>query len=311
MSALSIGIRKRHGFTLVELLVVIAIIGVLATLLMPTIQGVRESSRRVQCANHLKQLALGFELHHTAHGFFPSGGGDDDPNTPDYYFHVTFDNGNPVLAPDQRAGWGYQILPFIEQERTYLGGDGETDMDKSIVVIGTPHSVMFCPSRREPEVLTTKDWRRYPANSGRVVRHAKNDYAAASLATSRRYRRGVGVVTRMYPTTKAHIRDGLSNTMALGEKQMNVGRLGQMQNNDNEGYAVGWNYDAIRDTTLAPRPDFVHEVWCGDARFGSSHTGGLNIALAGGSVRFLSYQVDLEMFKRLGHRDDGQAVTLP
>jgi prepilin-type N-terminal cleavage/methylation domain-containing protein len=81
----------RRAFTLVELLVVIAIIGVLVALLLPAIQAARESARRSQCTNHLKQIGLALLNHHDAKQEFPVG-----------------------AALQEGSMWSAFILPYLE-----------------------------------------------------------------------------------------------------------------------------------------------------------------------------------------------------
>jgi prepilin-type N-terminal cleavage/methylation domain-containing protein/prepilin-type processing-associated H-X9-DG protein len=134
---------KRRAFTLVELLVVIAIIGVLVALLLPAVQAAREAARRSSCSNNLKQIGIAVHNHHDTNRALPSAGWE--------WTHLpTFRNGTPTIAPEQEAGWAFQILPYLEQGNIYAGGAGTSDRDKAVFVTGQTIPTYFCPSRHKP-----------------------------------------------------------------------------------------------------------------------------------------------------------------
>jgi prepilin-type N-terminal cleavage/methylation domain-containing protein len=167
---------NRRGFTLVELLVVIAIIGVLVALLLPAVQAARESARRSQCQNNLKQIGVGFLNHESTHKFLPCAG---------WSCLVV---GDPLLGAGRKqpGGWMYQILPFIEQQAIYkITDDGNkgavTSQQKaaSIQLQQSPVSIFNCPSRRPAHLLTyamSSFWT--PRNGDRPPQVARGDYAA-------------------------------------------------------------------------------------------------------------------------------------
>ena len=276
---------RQAGFTLIELLVVIAVIGILVGLLLPAVQAAREAARRSQCANNLKQIGLAFHQHHDQLGHFPTGGWN--WNTP-----PTYRGGTPETGAEQRAGWAFQILPFIEAETTWRAG--------ADIAVGQTHSFYFCPSRRGPQAVVTPDGYSPPIN-GADVKHGLCDYAASN-------RDGSGVVRRFQPRRFRDITDGTTQTLLAGDKRLNLASLGFPQEDDNEGYTAGWNSDTVRGVNKRPLPDFVG-LGDGDDRFGASHPQVFQIVLSDGSTRPIAYSIDGEVFERLGNIADGQVIS--
>jgi prepilin-type N-terminal cleavage/methylation domain-containing protein/prepilin-type processing-associated H-X9-DG protein len=291
-------VRSRHSlpggrdaFTLIELLVVIAIIAVLIGLLLLAVQKVREAAARTQCVNNLKQIGLAFHNHHDAMQTFPSGGWD--WNAPPTYL-----NGQPAVGAQQKASWAFQLLPYLEGDNAWRGGQATTDTARILVAVGTPHKVFFCPTRRAPQTVTFSD----PEYLGGLqATHALCDYAASNWE-------GTGVVRQFMPTRIADITDGTSNTLLVSEKRLNLANLGTPQDDDDVGYTEGWDNDTIRETENGPEPDYRDADGDGKMRFGSSHPGRMNAVFADGSVRGISYAIDPVIFSYLGNRSDGQVI---
>lgn len=172
---------RRSAFTLVELLVAVAIIGILMALLLPAVQFARETARRMTCANNLRQLAAGAHLHHDTFRVLPHAG---------YHWRTApmYENGVPLIKERQLAGWGFQILPFIEQMPLHAGHGQTDDLEKSVQAISTPVATFFCPTRRMPRANQAATINYGPSGwsgsqycwgtSGRTYRHAGTDYCS-------------------------------------------------------------------------------------------------------------------------------------
>jgi len=130
----------QRGFTLVELLVVIAIIGILVALLLPAIQAAREAARRTQCRNNLKNIGLACLNFENSHKVFPTAGARN--LTTGFVLEQNIENGRPLGPDRQGLGWGYQILPYIEETSAYSLTRTE-DLQQIVV------DLYVCPSRRQ------------------------------------------------------------------------------------------------------------------------------------------------------------------
>ena len=140
--------RFPTGFSLVELLVVIAIVGILISLLLPAVQAARESARRVQCVNQLKQLSLAALNYESAHGHLPPSG-ILDPLEKTY----TRRGKPPIQYPvvDQKIGkqfsWMVLLLPYLEQENLYDAFDmSQTIFDQEFEPQANSIAALICPS---------------------------------------------------------------------------------------------------------------------------------------------------------------------
>src|SRR5262249_4332595 len=129
--------------------------------------------------------------------------------------------------------WTYQFLPYIEQLDIYRNTNNS-------VIYRTPVKIMYCPSRRSPSLYGNE---------------AKTDYAGCAGSNGNN---GMLVRTGLRPVRiPTDVPDGLSNTIMLGEKQLNIARFG-LTYDDNEPYvAPGWDSEIFRvgSTSRLPGPD--------------------------------------------------------
>jgi prepilin-type N-terminal cleavage/methylation domain-containing protein len=286
---------NRSGFTLIELLVVIAIIAVLIALLLPAIQAVREAANYTQCQNNLKQIGLAFNQHSSTYGFFPTGGGL-------YTANRTWTDGAPAAYATQAWGWGYQILPYIEQEALYLVPPGSLPAGATMgptgdmEVASTPIKTYNCPSLRGPTVLP------YPDNgwSASAMR-ATGDYCGNGGTTFGSYDGPLVPIkgtngAKNHPVSIWACTNGTSNILLVSEKCINLANLTTSNDNNDQGWTDGWDMDTIAcaegesSTPAPPMRDTigVYGFYC----FGGPHRASVNAVLCDGSVRTVSYNVD-------------------
>ncbi len=338
------------AFTLVELLVVIAIIGVLVALLLPAIQAARESARRTQCTNQLKQFATGCLNHEVAMKHFPTGGWG-------WNWVGDADRG---FGQRQPGGWIYNILPFIEQRAKHdLPKDGKPEEHTDPQLQGgrqmllEPIGILYCPSRRDGKFPNSERPTRWAYNvapnpPGDRSFVGRSDYAAnagdysigggqdgpGNLAAYPTFIRWLtlnktgllnprhesvpddstdeltGISFQRSEIAIQHISDGTSQTYLCGEKYLDpLNYENGEDTGDNETWCTGHNNDNFRTTADPPRQDTPG--YENGNIFGSNHPTTWIVAYCDGHVVAISYDIDPQVHKNNGNRQDGNVTASP
>jgi prepilin-type N-terminal cleavage/methylation domain-containing protein len=279
-------LSNKNGFTLVELLVVIGIIGILVSLLLPAVQSVRESSRRISCANKQRQLILAILSFESANQRIPA-----------------------TLSLDSTARlahWHSTLLPFLELEP--LHEEVQRDFQQNIHVFDQRHlstniHVFQCPS--EPnigKIFEAEDvgaqfaFTSYCGVNG-INREVSNGFFPTDLSVLE------DVAIRL-----SMITDGLSNTLAFGERppspiQQGFGMWLGSQNSLSA--SIGVSEGDIEDCVEIKFGFPQHQEECVIFHHWGHHPLGINFARADGSVHFVSYSIELGTVKSLATRSQG------
>jgi prepilin-type N-terminal cleavage/methylation domain-containing protein len=294
----------RRGLTLVELLAVIAIIGLLMGLLLPAVQSARESARRANCFNNLKQWGLAMQAHHESQGRLPT-----------------------VIRPP-RTSYAPFLWPYIEQMPLYNrynfaapfhhdhGGTPNTG-NEPLVRVQLP--IYFCPSDRVGMWKPPAD--SHTRSRGNYVLNWGNDTFAQNTPGFRRSPFG-----QNRSTTFAQFRDGLSKTMLISEVRMAAQDgwfdfRGDFLNDDsacaqfmtrntpNSSVPDIQTCNGPADQRNTPAP-CVHSGGGGTTVAARSfHPGGVGVVFADGAARFATDGVSLATWQALSSIAGGSDET--
>jgi len=322
---------------LIELLVVIAIIAILVALLLPAVQQAREAARRSSCKNNLKQIGLAIHNYHDTHMVMPPAGFSMVRNNPRHgptlFVH---------LLPFVEQGALYDLVSphFLQQNNNswYLPSNASL-RDKTN---GTSVNTLRCPSSALAEFRDVNDTQQFSPSyvpiSGSVS-HSSADTAAYHSSTVSTG----GVFPPLRKVKMRDITDGTSNTMMIGEQSswltgeqsepnrylsyvpsgmwMGIKAFKAPNGTDNSfGDNAGGttNEDGCYAITtihpIGPNPTATSPLATRHRNAGcntpltSMHSGGVQVSLADGSVRFLSDNIASSIYENLADKDDGNVL---
>ncbi|QDU62037.1 Type II secretion system protein G precursor [Planctomycetes bacterium Pan216] len=325
---------SRFGFTLVELLVVIAVIGILVSLLLPAIQQAREAARRMQCTNKLKQLAVALHNYADAHSVLPPTAVNKLPfDCPGGLGYSVDSEGNG------QAPWTVLVLPYLDQQQRYDRFNLNVSFTPYLTSPGTSYGVnrdlqnelnrsYVCPTNPVSSSATEENENNYLAVMGGGTSAEACSFHSGVL-------RGLWDNGLMYVNSSHGLEDatdGTSRTALLGESKYQISRVTGAAASQ-AGAARTWattarngatgpdpqavafsepinqperDFDPLNAGVIPAATNKVSYVWgVVNRAMGSFHPGGANLAMADGSVHFLSDAADIAILQSLGKRDDG------
>jgi prepilin-type N-terminal cleavage/methylation domain-containing protein len=328
-----------RGLTLVEVLVVIAIIGLLVGLLMPALSGARESSRKTACNNNLRQMGLASLSHLEQLGTFPSAGwGVRSPSAEinsDRGFHDRQGGGWPYNLLPFIELERLRVLPLSQIERdcppVYSCPTTWSSVQRQAASYsgsgGTPDN-RFAPAGRRSHLRYPKgfckdaagndvrfaDIESLPQEQQEVVKaqccgypHAVDGLPYSPTYTAPADYVSVGPITGVIAlfgrVRAAHVTDGMSKTVLIGERSN--GDLGCGQT---EPWTRGFSWVSVRYTNHAPR--FARPNDGCNQYFGSRHIDSLGMAMCDGSVRQVAYTIDLDVYRAAGTRNGREPSSI-
>jgi len=208
------GDRTRFMSTTIQFIVVILALAVLIALLLPAVPAAREAARRMQCSNHMKQIAVAFHAYHEKYGHLPPA-------------YTIDEDGKPLHS------WRVLILPYIEQNALYeqIRLDEPWDSDYNRQFHAKTPSVFQCPSARLPEIVHV------PAPGGSFYSVV---YGAETAFTGSQ------------PTRFEDMKAGTSNTIVLVERRHPVNWMDPSREITYETAIKGINVDAMGISSYHP-----------------------------------------------------------
>lgn len=302
---------RSRGFTLIELLVVVAIIGVLVSLLLPAVQQAREAARRAQCKNNLKQIGLALHSYVDAHQTFP--------------------NADPGAGISKASAFA-AILPNLDQSAAYMlyNFSLNNTSTENLLAVSQKVPVYLCPTavlrRSVPDTVAGDpcgDKGRAPGTYAVSVGSVPHDMYWSYYGRPRPTNDGAIVYTESTAgiTRIRDFLDGTTNTVMVGESTWNYQGYTTTNTACNGGIKWGYSYWAnpypmstgfTTAAPLNPKTYLTVDAITNDTtlqRFRSDHIGGVNFALADGSVRFISENISRAVLIAIGSRNGSEIVS--